>query len=212
MSACALMGGSVGGASDGRLMGWLLFAVRLCSAATAGLGVVCLAVWSRYRRSSAMAAAPVSGAGESRGERPRGDLVRWVPKVAPPWALRAVEPGVVGLFGGAKGPVCVGVMARVDAAMVRAVARQALAVSICPNDVFFVFKCCYVFRSGVLIRKCFCSSQSVTARARGSCQMLATSTPDRLSDSKAPASRRCSWMPRKRARLRRRVQPRRSTV
>lgn len=75
----------------------------------------------------------MSGAGESRGERPRGDLVRWVPKVAPPWAFRAVEPGVVGRFGGAKGPVWVGVIARVDAAMVRGGGEAGLGI--CANDV-----------------------------------------------------------------------------
>lgn len=54
----------------------------------------------------------MSGCGERLGERPRGDFVRWVPKVAP-----ACELGVADLFGTGKGPVWVGVMARVDAAM-----------------------------------------------------------------------------------------------
>lgn len=100
-------------------MARLLFAVKLCSAVTAGLGLVCLDDCSRKRRSSAMAAAPVSGCGESRGDSPRGDLVRCVPKVALLWGLRAAEPGVVGPVGAVNGPVCVGVSARVEAAMVR---------------------------------------------------------------------------------------------
>lgn len=56
----------------------------------------------------------MSGWGDGRGERPRGDFVRWVPKVAPPLELRA---GVVGPFGAANGPVGVGVIARVEAAI-----------------------------------------------------------------------------------------------
>jgi hypothetical protein len=54
----------------------------------------------------------VSGWGERLGERPRGDFVRWVPKLAAACVL-----GVTDLFGTGKGPVWVGVMARVDAAM-----------------------------------------------------------------------------------------------
>lgn len=44
--------------------------------------------------------------------------MRWVPKVAPPLALRAVEPGVLGPLWVVNGPVGVGVIARVEAAMV----------------------------------------------------------------------------------------------
>jgi hypothetical protein len=46
--------------------------------------------------------------------------------VAPPCALRAVEPGVLGPFGAVNGPVGVGVgvIARVEAAMVCEVVRQ----------------------------------------------------------------------------------------
>jgi hypothetical protein len=61
--------------------------------------------------------APGTGWGECRGERPRGELVRCVPNVAPPCELRAFEPGVVGPFGVAKGPVWVGVIALVVAAI-----------------------------------------------------------------------------------------------
>ena len=73
----------------------------------------------------------MSGWGERLGERPRGDLVRWVPNVAP-----ACELGVLALLGAGKGPVCVGVMARVDAAMgwralYRSVGRDALCWSLC---------------------------------------------------------------------------------
>lgn len=71
-----------------------------------------------------MAATPVSGCGECLGDRPRGDFVRCAPKVAPEFEFRectlvfaAKEPGVLGLFGAVKGPVWVGVMARVEAAM-----------------------------------------------------------------------------------------------
>jgi hypothetical protein len=90
---------------------------RLCSTETAGLGLVCRDGGSRKRRSSARAAAPVSAWGESWGDRPRGDFVRWVPKVAPPCELRAAEPGVLGPFGALNGFVGVGVSARVEAAM-----------------------------------------------------------------------------------------------
>jgi hypothetical protein len=68
-----------------------------------------------------MAAAPVSSCGDIRGESPWGDFVRCVPNVAPPWELRA---GVVGPFGAVKGPVGVGVIARVEAAMVCRVATR----------------------------------------------------------------------------------------
>jgi hypothetical protein len=44
--------------------------------------------------------------------------VRWVPKVAPAWELRAAEAGVLGPLWVVKGPVGVGVIARVEAAMV----------------------------------------------------------------------------------------------
>lgn len=40
-----------------------------------------------------------------------------MPNVAPPLPLREADPGVLGLFGAAKGPFSVGVMARVVAAM-----------------------------------------------------------------------------------------------
>jgi hypothetical protein len=40
-----------------------------------------------------------------------------VPKVGAPCELRAEAPGVVGPLGAAKGPVCVGVIALVVAAM-----------------------------------------------------------------------------------------------
>jgi hypothetical protein len=62
--------------------------------------------------------APLTGCGEWRGERPRGELVRCVPKVGALCELRAAAPGVVGPFGAANGPECVGVIARVVAAMV----------------------------------------------------------------------------------------------
>jgi hypothetical protein len=78
----------------------------------------------------------VSGWGESLGERPRGDLVRWLPKVAPAWEL-----GVVALLGAGNGPVCVGVIARADAAMGwRATSRSVgsdacIPVSVCSRKV-----------------------------------------------------------------------------
>ena len=60
-----------------------------------------------------------------------GDFVRCVPKVAPPpWELRA---GVVGPFGAVNGPVGVGVIARVEAAML------CLAAMIC---VFSIASAC----------------------------------------------------------------------
>lgn len=43
--------------------------------------------------------------------------MRCVPNVAPPWELRAAEPGVLGPLGALKGPVGVGVIARVEAAI-----------------------------------------------------------------------------------------------
>jgi hypothetical protein len=43
--------------------------------------------------------------------------VRWVPKVAPLWELRAADPGVLGPLWVVNGPVGVGVIARVEAAM-----------------------------------------------------------------------------------------------
>ena len=55
--------------------------------------------------------------------------MRWVPKVAPPCVLRAVDAGVLGPFGAENGPVCVGVIARVEAAMRREVASVVLAGS-----------------------------------------------------------------------------------
>jgi hypothetical protein len=61
--------------------------------------------------------APGTGCGEFRGESPRGELVRCVPKDGAPCEVRAFAPGVVGPFGAAKGPVCVGVIALVVAAM-----------------------------------------------------------------------------------------------
>ena len=64
-----------------------------------------------------MALAPVRGAGDSLGDRPRGDFTRWVPNVAPP-LLREAEPGVLGLLGAPYGPFSVGVIARLVAAMV----------------------------------------------------------------------------------------------
>ena len=87
---------------------------------TAGWGLACLGVLCRYCRSSDNGMAPVTGWGECRGESPRGELVRCIPKVAPPCELRAVDPGVVGPFGAAKGPVWVGVIALVVAAIVEA--------------------------------------------------------------------------------------------
>jgi hypothetical protein len=61
--------------------------------------------------------APGTGCGERRGESPPGELVRCVPKDGAPCETRAFAPGVVGPFGAAKGPVCVGVIALVVAAM-----------------------------------------------------------------------------------------------
>ena len=72
---------------------------------------------SRRRRSSATPDAAVGGCGECLGERPCGDFVRWVPKLAALCEGRVVEPGVLGPFGAENGPVWVGVMARVEAAM-----------------------------------------------------------------------------------------------
>lgn len=86
----------------------------------AGFGLACLDVLFRYCRSSDSDIAPGTGWGESRGESPRGELVKCVPKVAPPCEFRAVAPGVVGPFGAAKGPVWVGVMALVVAAITEA--------------------------------------------------------------------------------------------
>jgi hypothetical protein len=61
----------------------------------------------------------VRGAGDSLGDSPRGDLTRCVPNVAPLLLLlREAEPGVLGLFGAENGPLSVGVIARVVAAMV----------------------------------------------------------------------------------------------
>lgn len=85
---------------------------------------MCLDDCSRNRRSSARAAAPVNGWGDSLGDSPRGDFVRCVPNVAPP-ELRAVGPGVDGALGALKGPLCVGVIARVVADMVTAMTRLA---------------------------------------------------------------------------------------
>lgn len=85
--------------------------------AVAGFGLACLDVLWRYWRSSDNDIAPATGWGECRGERPRGELVKWVPNVGAPCELRPALPGVVGPFGAAKGPVWVGVMALVVAAM-----------------------------------------------------------------------------------------------
>lgn len=103
-----------GGAS---LLLWLFTAdwavpMRLWTTACAGLGLDPRSSWCCRLRSSSRATAPDSGCGDCLGERPRGDLVRWVPKVAP-----ECELGVDVLFGTEKGPVGVGVMARADAAM-----------------------------------------------------------------------------------------------
>ena len=89
-----------------------------CIAATAGIGVDCRDLsWSLLRRSSGVW---LKGCGECLGDRPRGDLVRWVPKVAPLlWfsELWPIEAGESGLFGALNGPEWVGVMALVEAAM-----------------------------------------------------------------------------------------------
>lgn len=91
---------------------------RLCRTEAAGLGLVWRDEGSRKRRSSARAPGPARAWGESWGDRPRGDFVRWVPKVAPPCELRAAEPGVLGPLTALNGFVGVGVSARVEAAMV----------------------------------------------------------------------------------------------
>lgn len=83
----------------------------------AGCGLIWLGVLWRYWRSSDKDMAPGTGWGECRGESPRGELVKCVPKVGAPCELRAPALGVVGPFGTAKGPVCVGVMALVVVAM-----------------------------------------------------------------------------------------------
>lgn len=75
-------------------------------AAEVGFGLVWRGSSCCRRRSSSRAAAPASG----WGERPRGERVRWVPKVG--WEL-----GVPGRLEAGKGPEWVGVRARVDAAM-----------------------------------------------------------------------------------------------
>lgn len=54
--------------------------------------------------------------------------MRCVPNVAPPWELRAAEPGVLGPLGALKGPVGVGVIARVEAAMMGRVMRRISCV------------------------------------------------------------------------------------
>jgi hypothetical protein len=109
----SLLAGELAGADPcGAFGGW-----RLCEAAAAELGLACLEVLCRYWRSSDNDMAPGAGWGECRGESPRGELVRCVPKVAPPCELRAFEPGVVGPLGAANGPVRVGVIALVVAAM-----------------------------------------------------------------------------------------------
>jgi hypothetical protein len=92
--------------------GWNFDAV-----AEAGLGLACLDVLWRYCRSSDNDMAPLTGCGEWRGESPRGEFVRCVPKVGALCELRAEAPGVVGPFGAVNGPVCVGVIALVVAAM-----------------------------------------------------------------------------------------------
>jgi hypothetical protein len=101
---------------------------RFCVAVAAEFGLACLDVLCRYCRSSDNDMAPGAGCGECRGDSPRGELVRCVPKVAPPCALRAVEPGVVGPLGAAKGPVCVGVMALVVAAMDKTMEKMAYGI------------------------------------------------------------------------------------
>ena len=72
----------------------------------------------------------MSGAGDSLGESPRGDLTRCVPNVAPPLVLREAEPGVLGLFGVENGPATVGVIARVVAAM----SCEYLVGRLCEDD------------------------------------------------------------------------------
>lgn len=78
--------------------------------------------------------APGTGWGECLGESPRGELVKWVPNVGAPWELRAALPGVVGPFGAAKGPVWVGVIALVVAAM-------AMDAGCCASDLGWVSIC-----------------------------------------------------------------------
>jgi len=75
---------------------------ELCGAPPVAFGVGPLDPLSMYLRSSFSEAIPATGCGEWRGDRPRGELVRWVPNVAP---FRAVDPGVVGRLGAVKGPV-----------------------------------------------------------------------------------------------------------
>lgn len=122
MSGFAILSAFVGGAdSCGAPEEWPInwtVPFRLCRTEAAGLGLVWRDEGSRKRRSSARAPGPARACGESWGDRPRGDFVRWVPKVAPPCELRAAEPGVLGPLTALNGFVGVGVSARVEAAMV----------------------------------------------------------------------------------------------
>lgn len=105
--------GSAGASLDLLIADWLV-PIKLCTTASAGFGLICREMSCCRRRSSSSAAAPVSGWGECRGESPRGDLVRWEPKVA---LVCEFCEGVFARLGAGKGPECVGVMARVEAAM-----------------------------------------------------------------------------------------------